>query len=191
MKELIRADCYRYYGNNNLKTRIKTHLSQSAYRYTKLYRKANWYKNRKSKIRSTVYQYMLLRSSYKYGYQINVNAKIGGGLYLGHRGMIIVNSEAELGTNVNIQAGVTIGQENRGPRKGAPIIGDDVWIGANAVIVGKIKIGSNVLIAPNSYVNFDVPDNSIVVGNPAKIKSSEKATESYIQNKFKEKYDDK
>jgi serine O-acetyltransferase len=51
------------------------------------------------------------------------------------------------------------------------------------VIVGKITIGNNVLIAPGAYVNVDVPDNSIVIGNPATIKSREDATAGYIQNK--------
>lgn len=50
--------------------------------------------------------------------------------------------------NCNIHKGVTIGQENRGKRKGTPVIGDEVWIGINATIVGKISIGSDVLIAP-------------------------------------------
>jgi serine O-acetyltransferase len=59
-----------------------------------------------------------------------------------------------------------------------------VWIGANAVIVGGITIGSNVLIAPNSYVNFDVPANSVVVGNPGAIYATERATEAYINNKI-------
>lgn len=76
------------------------------------------------------------------------------------------------------------GQENRGKRKGTPRIGNDVWIGTNAVIVGKIEIGNNVLIAPNSYVNFDVPNNSIVIGNPGKIIPSINACESYIENKI-------
>lgn len=77
-----------------------------------------------------------------------------------------------------------IGQENRGKRKGTPIIGNEVWIGANAVIVGNVKIGNDVLIAPLSYVNFDVPDHSIVVGNLAKIISKEFATKDYINNKI-------
>ena len=49
-------------------------------------------------------------------------------------------------------------------------------------VVGNIKIGNNVLIAPNSYVNFSVPDNSIVLGNPGVIKHSDNATKDYIMN---------
>ena len=60
-------------------------------------------------------------------------------------------------------------------------IGNDVWIGANAIVVGRIQIGSDVLIAPGAYVNFDVPSHSIVLGNPAKIVAKENATEKYIK----------
>ena len=59
-------------------------------------------------------------------------------------------------------------------------MGDDVRIGSNAVVVGKIIIGNDVLIAPNAYVNFNVPSHSIVIGNPGKIISSDNATEGYI-----------
>ena len=77
---------------------------------------------------------------------------------------------------------VTIGQESRGKRKGSPKIGDNVWIGTNAVIVGNITIGNDVLIAPLAHVNFDVPDHSIVIGNPAKIIRRENATAGYINH---------
>lgn len=70
-----------------------------------------------------------------------------------------------------------------GKNQGFPVIGDEVWIGTNAVIVGGITIGNNVLIAPNAYVNFDIPENSVVMGNPGKIYESENATEGYINNK--------
>lgn len=63
---------------------------------------------------------------------------------------------------------------------GTPVIGDKVWIGVNATIVGAIKIGNDVLIAPNAYVNCDVPDHSIVFGNPCIIKHRDNATEWYI-----------
>lgn len=70
-----------------------------------------------------------------------------------------------------------------GGRRGAPVIGDEVWIGINATIVGKVTIGDDVLIAPNSYVNCDVPSHSIVFGNPCIIKHRENATEGYINRK--------
>lgn len=75
-----------------------------------------------------------------------------------------------------------IGQVNRGPKKGTPTVGDRVWIGINAAIVGKITIGNDVLIAPNSFVNCDVPSHSVVFGNPCVIKHRDYATEGYVNN---------
>ena len=109
-----------------------------------------------------------------------LNISIDGGLFINHPYCITLNPDAVLGKRVSLHSGVTIGQENRGRRKGTPIIGNDVCICTNAVIVGKIRIGNDVLIAPNAYVNCDIPDHSIVIGNPCVIKHRENATEGYI-----------
>ena len=58
-----------------------------------------------------------------------------------------------------------------------PTIGDEVWIGVNTTIVGKVTIGDDVLIAPNAFVNCDIPSHSVVFGNPCIIKDKENATE--------------
>ena len=121
------------------------------------------------------------RYTIKYGIEILVGTSIGRGLYIGHWGGIFVNQGAILGENCNINQGVTIGQSNRGRHKGCPVIGNYVWMGANSVIVGKIKLGNNVLIAPGAYVNFDVPDNAVVIGNPGEIVSYG-GTEGYISH---------
>lgn len=128
--------------------------------------------------------FILRKLQIKFGYQISAKTTIGEGFYLGHWGAIVINPAAKIGKNCNIAQGVTIGQTNRGKTKGVPIIGDEVWIGANAVIVGGITIENNVLIAPNAYVNVDVPSNSVVIGNPAEIISKSDATDSYINNKI-------
>lgn len=70
-------------------------------------------------------------------------------------------------------------------RKGTPVIGDEVWIGINSTIVGNVKIGNDVLISLNSFVNCDIPDHSIVFGNPCIIKHRENATKNYINRKVK------
>lgn len=118
----------------------------------------------------------------KYGLDIPYSTEIGKGLYLGHAFNITVNSNAVIGNNCNLHKGCLIGQENRGKRKGAPILGNCVWVGINASIVGKVKIGDDVLIAPNTYVNCDVPSHSIVFGNPCIIKHRLNATQGYINN---------
>lgn len=116
------------------------------------------------------------------GLEITANEQIGGGIYIGHAYNITINSKAKIGTNCNIHKGIVIGQTNRGSNKGVPTIGNEVWIGINAAIVGGITIGDDVLIAPNSFVNVDVPSHSVVFGNPCIIKHREWATEGYINN---------
>lgn len=128
------------------------------------------------------YRFIFSRLKNKRGIELSRTTSIGKGLYLGHAYNITINPKASIGENCNIHKGVTIGQENRGVRKGTPKIGSQVWIGTNAAIVGNITVGDDVLIAPNSYVNCDVPDHSVVFGNPCIIKHRENATEDYINN---------
>ena len=93
----------------------------------------------------------------KYGLELGRGANIAPGLYLGHAYGITVNPNAKIGKNCNLHEGCTVGQENRGSRKGAPVLGERVWVGAHATVVGKVTVGDDVLIAPNAYVNQDVP----------------------------------
>lgn len=118
-----------------------------------------------------------------YGLEIPGQATIGEGFYIGHAYGITVNPDAVIGRNCNIHKGVTIGQENRGKRKGAPVLGDCVWLGVNFTVVGAVTIGDDVLIAPNSYVNCDVPSHSIVIGNPCRIIPRDNATEGYVNKR--------
>ena len=148
----------------------------------KAFRKANYYFRTQNKFMYLIYTFKLKKYLNRYDFNVPASTKIGKGFFIGHNGPIIINSNAIIGDNCNVATGVTIGAENRGKRKGSPVIGNNVWIGTNAVIVGKITVGNNVLIAPNAFVNFDVPDNSIVIGNPAKIIYSLEATKDYITN---------
>ena len=114
--------------------------------------------------------------------EMSISLDIGPGLYIGHPYGITINPGTVIGSNVNLHKGVTLGRENRGSRKGAPVIGNRVWIGVNATVVGCVHIGDDVLIAPNAFINFDVPAHSIVIGNPAKIVYRCGATDGYINN---------
>lgn len=143
-----------------------------------------WILRRCENSKNPIWHVLLHRMKTKYGLEIGPSVEIGPGLYIGHPFNITINPEAIIGRNVNIHRGCVIGQENRGDRAGAPTIGNEVWIGINAVIVGKISIGSDVLIAPNSYVNQSVPDHSIVFGNPCRVISRNNATFGYIKQKI-------
>lgn len=175
----IKSDLFRYAGTSNIKTFVRQMMVSPGFKYTYALRKCQYY-TKKNNPNYYFYRYLLRKYKYKFGYEIPDGVKVGKGFFINHLGGILINPEAVIGDNVNITKGLTIGQTNRGKNKGVPTIGNSVWIGANATIVGKITIGDNVLIAPNSYVHSDVPSNSIVTGNPAEIIANEKATEGYI-----------
>lgn len=126
------------------------------------------------------YKLRLLMLEKKTGIHFENNPNIGEGIIIGHWGRIIFNREVKFGNNVFVTHGVTIGRDIRGERKGVPTIGNRVCIRANSTVVGKITIGDDVLIAPNTFVNFDVPSHCVVVGNPASIHYRDNATEGHI-----------
>ena len=138
----------------------------------------------KKSVLGMFWRLVLRRHQIKYGFQIYPETQIGEGFYLGHWGAVVINPKTKIGKNCNIAQGVTIAQANRGKNEGVPTIGNEVWIGPNAVLVGNITIGNNVLIAPNAYVNFDIPANSVVIGNPATYTENPNATDGYINNKI-------
>ena len=182
INKIIESDQYRVYGSKGKLSRLKLLIINPAFKYIYILRKSSYYKD-KNKIKYIFFRLLLSKYSIKYGIEISPKNKIGKGFYIGHIGGIVLNSMVEMGDNVNILKGALIGYNPRGKSKGSPKIGNNVWIGANAVIVGNIMVGSNVVIAPNSFVNKDVPSNSVVFGNPAQIKSNENATKDYINFK--------
>lgn len=134
--------------------------------------------------RNTIWEGWYMRKLIKYseltGIMLYENMDIPAGLIIGHPGTIIINSNAKIAGNLMLTHGVTIGRDVRGKRAGAPTIGRNVCIRCNSTVVGNIKIGEDVLIAPNTFVNFDVPSHSIVIGNPATIHHRNHATEGHI-----------
>ncbi len=172
----IKSDLFRYGG---IKT-ISKGKRFPGFHYMYYLRKASKYK--KYSILGIFYRLIVRHLSFKYGFQIPVTTSIDEGFYIGHWGTIVINAKVKIGKYCNIAHSTTIGQANRGKLKGYPTIGNKVWIGTGSVVVGNIKIGDNVLIAPNSFVNIDIPNNSLVIGNPAKIIKKKDPTDGYINN---------
>ena len=98
------------------------------------------------------------------------DADIGGGLYLPSFGAIIL-ARGSIGENCTIEQSVTLGIAGRGAERGLPTIGNRVFIGAGAMIVGKIMIGDDAYIFPGSVVTRPVPPRAVVMGYPARIAS--------------------
>lgn len=113
------------------------------------------------------------------GISIPASVQIGPSFYIGHFGGIILNANTCIGSNCNISQGVTIGVSGIAEKRGVPIIGNNVYIGANAVLAGNIIVGDHALIGACSLVNSNVNPNSVMLGVPA-IKISEKGSEGYI-----------
>ena len=141
--EKIKCDLFRISGGG----RLKHVLFDPEFKYVALYRYTHEPLN-KGVVTRLFWRMILKHASIKYGYEIAPECEIGPGLRLVHRGGICINPAAKIGTNATFCHGVTIGATRRGKKKGSPIIGNKVWIGSNAPIVGKIEIGDDVLIAP-------------------------------------------
>ncbi|CDF80024.1 hexapeptide transferase [Formosa agariphila KMM 3901] len=113
------------------------------------------------------------------GISLPYSATIGERFYIGHFGGIIVNANVIIGNNCNISQGVTIGVSGKDKNRGVPIIGNNVYIGANAVVVGKITVGDDAVIGANSLVTKDVLKCTTVLGVPA-VKINDNDSNGYI-----------
>lgn len=183
MKQLIKDDLYRYEGKGSEKFLIQLRymLFVPGFQYVYLFRRTQLASCRLTRI---FWITLLKLCSYKFAIQIPAQTQIGRGFRIVHWGHIVVNPGAIIGKNFNISQGCLIGNA-QGKRSGTPVIGDDVCMNANSIIVGGVKVGNNVLIAPGAFVNFDVPDNSIVIGNPGQIISRDSSpTDKYIVYKI-------
>lgn len=159
---------------------IKDFILQHRVRYMIYFRISQ---NTKSRIIRFFCEYKLYRLCRKYGIEIKTDTVIGPGFVMVHPYNITISPQAVLGENVTILKGATIGV-SWGKLPGAPKIGNSVYIGLNSTLLGGIKVGDYVLIGPNSFVNQDVPNHSIVIGNPCKIIHREKAADRYLYNKI-------
>ncbi|WP_395059638.1 serine O-acetyltransferase [Flavobacterium sp.] len=113
------------------------------------------------------------------GISIPASAKIGHSFYIGHFGGVIFNANTIIGDNCNISQGVTIGVSGQDDNRGVPIIGNNVYVGANSVIAGKIHVGNNALIGSCSLVISSVEESAVVLGVPA-VMISNKGSKGYI-----------
>ena len=103
------------------------------------------------------------------GADIHPGARIGESFFIDHATGVVIGETAEIGNNVSVYQGVTLGGVSTEKRKRHPTIGNNVVIGAGATILGPITIGDNVRVGAGSVVVKSVPPNSTVVGVPAKI----------------------
>lgn len=113
------------------------------------------------------------------GIEIHPGATIGKGLFIDHGMGVVIGETAEIGDNVVMYHGVTLGGTGKDKGKRHPTVGNNVIIGSGAKVLGPINIGDNVKIGANSVVLKDVPSNATAVGIPARniIKTTAQITE--------------
>ena len=183
-REVIQQDLLRY----NLRQPFSLGLFWKSFRhdfapglrFLLVFRHCQYYRNA-NKFLFYFFLFWLSRLKYKYGFDISYRTTIGKGLYIGHFGGVVIHGDAEIGENCNISQGITIGVLVRGQKTGVPKIGNRVFIGPGATILGGITIGDDVLIGTHAIVTFDVPNNSVVAAPLASI-ISEKGSQDYILN---------
>jgi serine O-acetyltransferase len=137
-------------------------------KFTIIFRYCQYYR-RKNRLLFYIFFLWLRRLNVRYGFDISYRTKIGKGLYIGHYGGIVIHGDAEIGEYCNLSQGMTIGVLVRGKKVGIPKIGDRVFIGPGATILGEITIGNDVLIGTQAIVTFDVPDHAVVAAPLATI----------------------
>jgi len=143
------------------------------YRFIKILRITEYYQNNQT----SSFFHSVLYILYKHRHQrlqmktqIFVHTNVcGPGLYIAHPGFCWADSFCKMGKNCSILPRVLIGKKRSGLMGTQIFIGDNCYIGTGSTILGPVKIGNNVIIAANSLVNKDIPDNCVVAGNPARI----------------------
>ncbi|MDP4144418.1 MAG: serine O-acetyltransferase EpsC [Bacillota bacterium] len=103
------------------------------------------------------------------GIEIHPGAKIGKGLFIDHGMGVVIGETAEVGDNVTIYHGVTLGGTGKHKGKRHPTIGNNVLIGSGAKVLGPVTVGDNAKIGANAVILKDIPENCTAVGVPARI----------------------
>ena len=102
------------------------------------------------------------------GIEIHPGATIGRRLFIDHGNGVVIGETSEIGDDVTLYQGVTLGGTSLEKGKRHPTLGDNVIVGSGAQVLGPLTVGSNARIGANAVVLKDVPDYSTMVGNPAK-----------------------
>lgn len=164
---MVKSDFLRVYGPSSgspLRKLLSCYRSHGLHAIVQ-YRFSRWLGRQPLPVRvllKPVSLYLNYRTMSKWGIQIDTDAEIGEGFVIFHYGGIFIGGGSVIGNNVSISHNVTIGRSGEGKRRGAPVIGNNVYIAPGANISGKITVGNNVRIGANAVINKDVADNCLV-----------------------------
>jgi serine O-acetyltransferase len=171
----FRADLERYFRYAQATTpwaRARTALLAEGVWATAFYRFSHWARGRApSPVRLCLHWPLTLAGGalrLAVGIQLSPWARIGPGLYIGHSGGIWVAPGTVMGRECNLSQGVTLGIGGT-MRRGAPRLGDRVWVGPKATVSGPVHVGDGAVIGANSLVVSNVPERGVAIGVPARV----------------------
>lgn len=181
LRALLQADLYRYEGRIGGGAFLRHFLFTPGYKYTVVMRTCGYLRTRRFNAFGLylLFKWFLLRCRYKYGIAIPEYTVIGPGLFINRFGGIYVNGDAIIGANANLTHGTMLGQANRGAYTGSPILGDRVFLGAGAKIIGRVQLGDDCAVGANAVVTKDVPEKGVVGGIPARL-ISQSGSDGYV-----------
>ena len=147
-------------------SRLEVFFMYSGFHALLAYRISHWLWNRKIPFFPRLISQM---TRWITGVEIHPGASIGTGFFIDHGMGVVIGETAEIGDYVTLFQGVTLGGTGKERGKRHPTLGNHVVVGAGAKVLGGIHIGDNVKIGANAVVLREVPANSTVVGNPGRI----------------------
>jgi len=174
LKQELEADLFRIDARQGWGAFCSTLFSVPTFRFVVLmrvcgkFRQVPW-------LRWSLYPFLLFWFSHlgrRLGIRIPLDCSVGKGLLIEHWGGIWVNPETRIGRNCNIAHNVTLGWVGEGANRGAPMIGDGVFLGPGSAVLGRVTVGDNALVSANSVVLQDVPENAVVMGVPSRVFST-------------------
>ncbi|MGI6189010.1 MAG: serine O-acetyltransferase [Caldicoprobacteraceae bacterium] len=148
------------------RNKLEVILCYSGFHAVILHRLAHWFYNRGLRLTARLISQF---SRFITGIEIHPAAKIGEGLFIDHGMGVVIGETAEIGNNVTIYQGATLGGTGKETGKRHPTIGNNVVISSGAKILGPFKVGDNSKIGANAVVLREVEPNCTVVGVPGKI----------------------
>lgn len=151
-------------------------FSDEIWKFQILLRKCEYFKNTNNNwsLHSLITRFRFHKMSVRLGFDIPMNV-CGPGMKINHRGTLVINGNSRIGKWCDMHPGVCVGDNPYATEKGekvsnVPTIGDYVFLGPGAKIFGKIVVGDNVMVGANAVVNKDVASDMVVFGNPMEAK---------------------
>ncbi len=168
LRYFITRDFERINRKITVKKVLKSLIKEPGFKFIFWLRITRFFYLKSSKVLFVISNIILKHYGYKFGFDISHKTKILPGFAIGHWGYIVIGVETVIGSNCFVRPGVVLGRKSV-INGGTQIIGDNVEFGAGSKCIGDIIIGNNVMIGANAVVTHNVPDNCTVGGIPAKI----------------------